>query len=43
MYQIPKKTIFKVGEVLMNALFISFSAIFIWLFITNLTGYLSSR
>jgi len=43
MYQIPKKVIFKVGEVLMNTLFISFSGIFIWLFITNLTGYLSSR
>jgi len=43
MYQIPKKIIFKVGEVLMNTLFISFSGIFIWLFITNLTGYLSSR
>ena len=43
MYQIPKKTIFKVGEVLMNTLFISFSGIFIWLFITNLTGYLNSR
>jgi hypothetical protein len=43
MYQIPKKLIFKTGEVLMNTLFISFSAIFIWLFITNLEGYLSSR
>lgn len=41
MYQIPTKPIFKVGEVLMNILFISFSAIFIWLFIINLTGYLS--
>ena len=40
MYQIPKKTIFKIGEVLMNTLFISFSIIFIWLFITNLSGYL---
>jgi hypothetical protein len=40
MYQIPKKIIFKVGEVLMNTLFISFSLIYIWLFVTNLTGYL---
>ena len=40
MYQIPKKLIFKTGEVLMNILFISFSIIFIWLFIINLSGYL---
>ncbi len=40
MYEIPKKTIFRIGEVLMNTLFISFAAIFIWLFIFNLTGYL---
>jgi hypothetical protein len=41
MYEIPKKAIFKIGEVLMNTLFISFSIIFILLFITNLSGYLS--
>jgi hypothetical protein len=41
MYQIPKKSIFKIGEVLMNTLFISFAIIFIWLFVINLTGYLS--
>ena len=40
MYEIPKKLIFKVGEVLMNTLFISFAIIFIWLFISNLSGYL---
>ncbi|HTL08639.1 MAG TPA: hypothetical protein VL307_10295 [Chitinophagaceae bacterium] len=40
MYEIPKKPIFKIGEVLMNTLFISFSLIFIWLFIFNLRGYL---
>jgi hypothetical protein len=40
MYEIPNKAIFKVGEVLMNTLFISFSGIFIWLFISNLLGYL---
>jgi hypothetical protein len=39
MYQIPKKTIYKIGEVLMNTLFIFFSVIFIWLFIINLMGY----
>ena len=43
MYQIPKKTIFKIGEVLMNVLFVSFSIIFIWLFLTNLSGYLKQE
>ena len=38
MYQIPQKAIFKIGEVLMNTLFISFAGIFIWLFIFNLSG-----
>jgi len=41
MYQIPNKLIFKVGEVLMNTLFVTFAVIFIWLFVTNLNGYLS--
>ncbi|MEQ1800013.1 MAG: hypothetical protein ABL872_18800 [Lacibacter sp.] len=40
MYQIPNKLIFKVGEVLMNTLFVTFCVIFIWLFVTNLIGYL---
>jgi len=40
MYQIPNKLIFKVGEVLMNTLFVTFAVIFIWLFVTNLIGYL---
>lgn len=40
MYQIPKKLIFKIGEVLMNTLFISFSLIFIALFAINLMGYM---
>jgi hypothetical protein len=40
MYEIPKKAVYKVGEVLMNTLFISFAVIFTWLFITNLAGYL---
>ncbi len=40
MYQIPNKLIFKAGEVLMNTLFVTFAVIFIWLFVTNLVGYL---
>lgn len=43
MYEIPKKLIFKIGEVLMNTLFISFAVIFIWLFVTNLSGYFGSK
>jgi hypothetical protein len=43
MYQIPKKKIFKMGEVLMNTMFIAFAVIFILLFISNLTGYLRNR
>ncbi len=39
MYQIPKKKIFKIGEVLMNTMFVAFSLIFILLFISNLIGY----
>lgn len=41
MYEIPKKMIFKIGEILMNSLFIFFSVIFILLFISNLVGYLN--
>lgn len=43
MYQIPKKPIFKLGEVLMNTLFASFSLIFIALFWQNLAGYLQKQ
>jgi len=43
MYQIPQKVVFEIGEVLMNTLFISFSIIFICLFITNLLGYLNEK
>ncbi|MEO8112256.1 MAG: hypothetical protein ABI594_19570 [Ginsengibacter sp.] len=39
MYEIPNKIIFKVGEVLMNTLFISFAAIFIWLFVMNVINH----
>ena len=40
MYEIPNKLIFKIGEVLMNTLFIMFAIVFIWLFISNLIIYL---
>jgi hypothetical protein len=40
MYEIPKKLIFKLGEIGMNLLFISFAVIFLLLFIHNLTGVL---
>lgn len=38
MYQIPNKWFIKVGEVLMNSLFILFAIVFIWLFIYNISG-----
>ena len=40
MYDIPKKRIFKIGEVLMNTMFVAFSLIFVLMFISNLIGYL---
>lgn len=39
MYQIPKKPIFRVGEILMNIMFIAFALIFILLFVSNLLEY----
>jgi hypothetical protein len=36
MYNIPKKTIFKIGEVGMNSLFITFAVVFVWMFLVNL-------
>lgn len=39
MYEIPKKPLFKIGEVLMNTLFISFAFIFCWMFVSNLLKY----
>ena len=39
MYEIPKKKIFKIGEVLMNTMFVLFAVIFIILFVSNLIGY----
>jgi len=39
MYEIPDKLIFKIGEVLMNALFITFAAVFILLFAGNIIQF----
>lgn len=39
MYEIPNKPIFKVGEVLMNTLFISFALIFLALFAINIINH----
>lgn len=36
MYDIPNKVIYKVGEVGMNALFIFFAGLYIWMFAYNL-------
>ena len=41
MYEIPQKTIFKIGGAFMNFLFISFAVIYTLLFIDNISGYLS--
>lgn len=42
MYEIPKKQIFRVGEILMNGLFILFSVVYVMMFIANLSGYLGN-
>lgn len=39
MYEIPNKIIFKVGEVLMNTLFISFAVVFLLLFAMNIINH----
>lgn len=36
MYSIPKKPLFKIGEVGMNALFLFFAVIYTWLFVQNI-------
>ncbi|SFQ01506.1 hypothetical protein [Parafilimonas terrae] len=41
MYQIPDKLIFKTGEVLMNALFITFAIVFLLLFVNNIIRYIN--
>ena len=35
MYQIPQKTIFKIGSYFMNLLFIFFAVVYTWLLVTN--------
>ncbi len=37
MYNIPKKLIFKMGEVGMNSLFVTFAVVFVWMFVNNMT------
>ena len=37
MYQIPQKTIFKVGSYFMNLLFILFAVVYTWLLVTNVS------
>lgn len=36
MYNIPRKFIFKIGEVGMNSLFITFAVVFVWMFVNNM-------
>jgi len=36
MYQIPKKFVYKIGEIGMNTLFVTFALVFIWMFVYNL-------
>ncbi|MDO1499761.1 hypothetical protein Q2T40_06430 [Winogradskyella maritima] len=38
MYQIPQKTIFKIGSYFMNILFTLFAIVYTWLFILNITS-----
>lgn len=42
MYQIPQKSLFKIGSYFMNALFILFASVFTWLFINNILQYIST-
>ena len=39
MYQIPQKTIFKIGSYFMNTLFTLFAVVYTWLLIINLITY----
>jgi hypothetical protein len=36
MYKIPKKTIFKIGEIGMNTLFVTFAVVFVWMLVVNI-------
>ena len=42
MYQIPNRWFIKIGEVVMNSLFILFALVYSWLFINNLSGFLDN-
>jgi hypothetical protein len=42
MYDIPKKTLFKIGSYFMNTLFILFAIIYSWLFIYNLSYFINN-
>ena len=39
MYEIPKKTLFKIGGYFMNTLFVLFAVVFTWLLMTNILNY----
>lgn len=41
MYEIPRRLIFKTGEILMNSLFITFAVVFLLLFVTNIIKYIN--
>lgn len=41
MYNIPKKPIFKIGEIVMNTLFVTFAGVFMWMFVVNLKTLLN--
>lgn len=41
MYNIPKKPIFKIGEIGMNTLFVTFAAVFVWMFVVNLIALIN--
>jgi hypothetical protein len=41
MYEIPRRHIFKTGEILMNSLFITFAVVFLLLFVTNIIKYIN--
>jgi hypothetical protein len=38
MFNIPKKVIFKIGEIAMNTLFVTFAVVYIWMFVVNLSS-----
>lgn len=42
MYDIPKKTLFKIGSYFMNTLFILFAIVYSWLFIYNLSYFINN-